>query len=293
MVITLGESVFDIIFEKGAPVASVHGGSMYNVAVSLGRTGKEVSFAGFYANDIIGQQAFDFLTKNKVHTDLFHPVQKAKSNLALAFLNEQKVPEYNFYRDAKLGTQPFNIDFSDAEALIIGSFYAIDPANFPFVKAVVEMAIQKQVPVLYDPNVRGKHLQDDSRTYDHIAYFIQAATVTKLSAEDLFHITGKASMAAWRDFLNANRAERYVLTQGADSVLASFDGAEVDVDVSPVNVKNSVGAGDAFTAGFVSYSRDVCHDKETFFKAVERGAAFGSHVCTRHENYISQGFAIQ
>lgn len=288
MIFTLGEAVYDIIFKHNEPVASVHGGSMYNVAVSLGRAGKKVAFTGFYADDRIGNQSVEFLKQNGVNVDSFLPVEGVKSNLALAFLNAELIPQYEFYRDEQLNGHAYKVDISSAKYLITGSFYAIDDRNFKHVYNLVEIAKQNNVPIIYDPNIRGKHLNQKQQRYERIAKLMERADLVKLSTEDLYHITGKNSLNEWMIYLDSNNVEHFILTDGASPVRARFRGEELVVEVPQVDVVSSVGGGDGFTAGFAARGPGAMENLTEFRKAIEQGIAFAGQVCTSNENYISK-----
>ena len=51
VIYTIGETVFDIIFELDQPVAAKAGGSLLNTSVSLGRLGLPVQFISEYGTD--------------------------------------------------------------------------------------------------------------------------------------------------------------------------------------------------------------------------------------------------
>ncbi len=290
MIYTLGEAVYDILFKNNEPVASVHGGSMYNVAVSLGRAGEQVAFAGFYADDLIGHKSKAFLKANGVHTESYEPVKMAKSNLALAFLNEQMIPEYNFYRDERLNGHVFNLDLRNADFLITGSFYAIDDKNYSHVLNVIETAIDNNVIVIYDPNIRSKHLDEKPERYKRISTLIKMADLVKLSAEDMFHITGSKDDKNWKEYLKEHKAEKYILTNGSKPVEAIFNGEKMALPVPEINVVSSVGAGDGFTAGFAYYGSKAMENTLHFKKAIQSGISFAGEVCKSNDNYIGANF---
>ncbi len=291
MILTLGESVYDIIFEQSQPNSSGFGGSMFNVAVSLSRSNANVGFAGFYAEDKIGLGSVDFLTSNRVDTRFFTPVKNAKSNIALAFLNDKKVPEYSFYRDENLTGRQFNIDFNEISKLITGSFYAINKANFDEVKKVMKQAKENSVEIIYDPNIRNKNVYKVPELKKRVEFYLQNADVIKLSDEDLRQITGSDEIENYKDYLMQFNPQAFIITRGNKETLAFFNGKTEMFEVPKVDVKSSVGAGDSFTAGFASFGSDVLKKESAFFNAVKRGIAFGSHVCTHEENYISSTFA--
>ncbi len=290
MILTLGESVYDIIFEQSQPKSSGFGGSMFNVAVSLSRSSGNVGFAGFYAEDKIGLGSVDFLTSNGVDTRYFAPVKIAKSNIALAFLNDKKVPTYSFYRDEKLAGNHFDINFDEISRLITGSFYALNNVNFPKVKKVIEQARNNNVEIIYDPNIRNKNVHKLPELKQRVEFYMQKANLIKLSDEDLRQIIGSDDVENYKEYLVQFKPQAFIITRGDKETLAFFNGQIKTFEVPKVDVKNSVGAGDSFTAGFASAGSDVLKNEDAFFKAVKRGIAFGSHVCTHEENYVSKNF---
>ena len=79
-----GETVLDIIFKDGQPVAAKPGGSVLNSFVSLGRLGWNPFFISEYANDDVGELIDTFLTGNGVNTHYVNRFSDGKSALALA-----------------------------------------------------------------------------------------------------------------------------------------------------------------------------------------------------------------
>jgi sugar/nucleoside kinase (ribokinase family) len=290
MIVTIGESVYDIIFRNGIPVSSVFGGSMYNVAVSLGRTGSKAFFAGYYANDKIGNASKDFLIKNNVYTKYFNAINDAKSNLALAHLNERGVPSYTFYRDDKLNGNDFKIDFSEINILLVGSFFSINCKNFDLIISIIQKAKENNVAIVYDPNIRNHDIYNDKEYLERVRTIMSLSDFVKMSDEDALHITGKDQLIFWRQFIELCGVDRYVITCGQNPVIAVFDSIEYTVNVPKIEILSTVGAGDATSAGILVKGPMFLKDKNEFLKAVERGVKFGSHVCTLAENFISTDF---
>ena len=68
MVFTLGESLLDIIFSENSQITAKAGGSMLNTAVSLGRSGVNVSMVSETGDDETARIILSFLEANKVQT---------------------------------------------------------------------------------------------------------------------------------------------------------------------------------------------------------------------------------
>lgn len=65
-VIGVGESILDILFRGGKPVAAVPGGSSFNSIISVGRAGVPCTFVGYTGDDYVGRQTVEFLRENGV-----------------------------------------------------------------------------------------------------------------------------------------------------------------------------------------------------------------------------------
>lgn len=290
MIITIGESVYDIIFCGGIPVSGVFGGSMFNVAVSLGRTSLQCAFAGFYADDFVGRQSKSFLESNGGDVSLFSCKPLAKSNLALAFLNENGIPNYSFYRDSKLKDVPDVLDLKNVTHLVLGSFFVLDASVFEGVKRIVEMAKHENVQILYDPNIRQKQVCNDENLLERITHFMKMADLVKMSDEDITSISSHESKAGWQSFMENIGVRQYIITQGSGAVLGVIHGETNSYRVEPVNVQSTVGAGDAFNAGVVYASVKHNVGLRELEQVIPYGIRFAADVCASSENYISKEF---
>ena len=263
---------------------------MFNVAVSLGRTSLQCAFAGFYADDHIGLQSKLYLDSNSVDTSFFSCKSQAKSNLALAFLNEQGIPQYSFYRDPKLLDIPKINDFKGVSHLVIGSFFVLDTLVFQGVKRIVEMAKRANVQILYDPNIRQRQVHKDSMILERVVFFMRMADLVKMSDEDITSISSFDSKEGWQHFLKGIDVKRYIITQGSDSVLGFANDITKFFNVEPVNVQSTVGAGDAFNAGLVYASVKHNVGLGDLDRIISNGIRFAADVCASDENYISKEF---
>ena len=84
----MGETIMDILFRNGQPVAAVPGGSCFNSIISIGRTGLPSRFIGYTGHDRVGLDTRDFLQKNGVSIENFEVREGEKSAISLAYLDE-------------------------------------------------------------------------------------------------------------------------------------------------------------------------------------------------------------
>ncbi|WP_327088475.1 PfkB family carbohydrate kinase [Nonomuraea sp. NBC_01738] len=100
-----------------------------------------------------------------------------------------------------------------------------------------------------DPNVRPSLAGRDA----YLARLPAHADLLKLSADDLeFLLPGVATETACDGWHDAG-VRLVVVTRGAAGALVSLDGARVSVPGFAVTVADTVGAGDAFTAGLLHH----------------------------------------
>ena len=158
-IFAIGETVFDIIFKNGKPIASTPGGSMLNTAISLGRLGLDVHFISEYGKDTVGNMVDDFLGNNGVGAGYACRYDAFPSSLALAFLDENNNAEYSFYKSYPKNRLDISFpELTDKDIVIYGSFYGIEPEIYARLKPFLEHAHQKNAIVIYDPNFRKAHL---------------------------------------------------------------------------------------------------------------------------------------
>jgi fructokinase len=96
-IITLGETLFDVIFKNGAPVAGKAGGSVLNASISLGKLKCNTSFISEVGKDDLGKSILDFLESNGVDSK-YVSLSKENTALAIAMLNNKDDAKYTFYK---------------------------------------------------------------------------------------------------------------------------------------------------------------------------------------------------
>ncbi|HEY7132004.1 MAG TPA: PfkB family carbohydrate kinase, partial [Candidatus Limnocylindrales bacterium] len=109
-----------------------------------------------------------------------------------------------------------------------------------------------EVLVMLDPNLRPKAIPDAFAYRRRLAAVLARADVVKASVEDLAWLAPAATpMDAARDLLDAG-PRAILVTSGPEPVRIVTPGSTVDVPVPDVPIVDTVGAGDAFGAGFLA-----------------------------------------
>ncbi|MFL6157026.1 MAG: PfkB family carbohydrate kinase [Marmoricola sp.] len=135
------------------------------------------------------------------------------------------------------------------DALHVGSLATVLEPGRDSVLDLVEQAWSLDVFVSYDPNIRAV----SQESWGDVESLADRANLVKLSEHDieLLHPGADPDDVA-RSLLTGDRTELVVLTRGSRGATAFAEAAEVSVPGLEVEVVDTVGAGDAFTAGLLA-----------------------------------------
>jgi fructokinase len=298
----IGETVYDIIFKNGIPVAAKAGGSMLNTAVSLGRLGLDVSFISDMGDDRLADEIISFLRNNGIMTGNIVKYPGYKSALAIAFLDENNNAEYTFYRDyPDERLNEVSINFQENDILLFGSFFALTcEVRKPLLK-IVTAARNAGSIVIYDPNFRKAHLHELENLRPYIRENISFADIVRGSDEDFRYVYNARSAQESYEKILSDGCKNLIVTANKEGVYALSEGLSLYYDVPEIQVVSSIGAGDNFNAGVIwSIVQDNIRKKDlqamterTWNHLAENGIDFASEVCRSYENYISPEFAMK
>jgi len=299
-IFAIGETVYDIIFKDGIPLASKAGGSTLNSSVSLGRLGLPVHFISEIGKDKVGKIIVEFLKKNSVSTYYLQLFEKGKTAIALAFLDEKSDASYSFYHnypDKRLPEEFPKVNKDDI--VLFGSYFAISQETRQGVLKFVSQAREAGAIVIYDPNFRHPHLHVLEKLRPSIEENIQMADIVRGSHEDFRLIFDTGNAIDTFKKLNEFGKPNLVYTQSNEEVVFKADEIQLSISVPKVKTVSTIGAGDNFNAGLIYsiFDKDLTRQKilnptqEQWESIIRTGIKFGSHVCQSLDNYISQEFA--
>ena len=107
--------------------------------------------------------------------------------------------------------------------------------------------------ISFDPNIRAGLVKDKPAHLKRIAHFATMADIVKLSDEDLAWIGGDVSPEALASNWLAAGAKVVIVTRGGKGAIAFTKKSKAEVAASAIKVADTVGAGDTFTAGILTY----------------------------------------
>ena len=300
-VFAVGETLLDIIFKKGQPLAATAGGSMLNTGVSLGRLHIPVYMLSEYGNDPTGAVVEKFLHDNGVSL-AFAKQFNGRTSVALAYLNEYNDADYTFFHEEAEESLRFSVpEFRQDDVILFGSLYSMINKNRKKIKETIEKAQLAGAILFYDPNFRSSFLGELEQLKPGILDNIKCADIVRGSDEDFQNLLGRNDPLEVYSVLESTGINVLLYTRSHRDVhlfAPNFQGA---VPVDKIKTVSTIGAGDSFNAGIVYaiirdgiMREDLKHLSARHWEDIVRhGIDFAGHVCQRLENYISASFAIK
>ncbi len=257
LVITvIGEVLADLAVSPDWGCRATPGGAPANVAVALARLGRDVSLRARISGDGFGTMLRAYLTGNGVSPRDFVDA-KQPTTLAIATLGEDGQATYSFYVDgtADWAWRPTELTSlpADVEALYFGSLAAALPPGAAHIESFVQLVRSAgQTVVVYDPNLRPTTTPDAGHERLRVERQLRHVHVAKASAEDLAWLyPGQTVREVARRWQRIGPG-LVAVTLGADGSFAlSRDGTELTIPPVPADVRDTIGAGDAFSAGLI------------------------------------------
>jgi fructokinase len=256
MIAVLGECVADAFAgrragDAGLELRALPGGGPANTAVALARLGTPTRFLGRISGDVFGELFRERLTSSGVDLSAVVAAEQP-STLAVAALDDGGRAAYTFYAQ---GTADWQWTPQELESSRLGPASCLHTGSMALVREPGRAAIEEfartaagRATVSIDPNVRPTFASHEDY---QVARWCEWADILKLSDDDLEFLLPGASVERACDTWHAAGARLIVITRGADGALVSLGGERAEVPAPKVEVVDTVGAGDSFTAGLL------------------------------------------
>ncbi len=275
-ILSFGEILWDLL-----PDHTALGGAPFNFVYrvnSLGDTGLMVSRLG---SDDLGRQALDKVSSLGMETKFLQIDQKLPTGTVKVSFDENNNPDYLIVPDVAYDRIELTDDLvaaaETADCLCFGTLVQRSAKTRRTLEQLIATAA-KSVKLL-DINLRKKCYSPAT-----VSSSLENADILKLNADEVLEVAQMVGVNSGpipdicRDFMEKYSLGYCVVTLDHKGAFAiSNQGQKVYVPGFKVKLVDSLGAGDAFTAGFI-YS--LIRDK-TLAEACELGNILGAIVCTQ------------
>lgn len=275
-VIAVGEIVWDML-----PAGKQLGGAPLNFAFFSKELGAEAYAVSAIGNDVLGDETLAVASATGVNLDYLQRNNLPTSRVLISLDNEG-VPQYeiveNVAWDALECPQMILDLVKDASVMCWGSLAQRSVTSRQSVLAMLSAAPKECVKV-FDINIR-QHYYSREVIETSLGY----ADILKLNEDELPLVASILGLSGPEHDIVNQLIEKYALkylvyTHGADfSEVFSATGEYSHVPTPKVKVVDTVGAGDSFTAVFVTSILQGLSMAESHARAVEVSA----YVCTQN-----------
>jgi len=259
-ILVAGEALIDmtpIAHDDGLAFQPRPGGSPLNVAIGLARLERAAGFLGAVSTDPFGQTLRDHLIASDVDPRY---VQSRSELSTLAFVHpgasEADEPQYTFYGEGAADTQ---LRVADLPERLPESISALHTGSIATVREPVSSALAELLRrehshrlISFDPNVRPELMGDADEYRSTLEGWLAHVDVVKTSRADLAWIAPNQRPIDIAEQWLKLGPQAIVVTLGAEGAIGLTQDDRVETDGWPVEVIDTVGAGDAFTSGLLA-----------------------------------------
>ena len=244
--LVIGEALIDMVERDGQLSAEHVGGSPLNVAVGLARLGRDVDFLTHIGDDPPGRRIADYV--NSSGAQLVPESNTAtRTPTARVTVTDDGSAAYEFDLDWQLSGTPVV-----APPLFVhtGSIAAVLEPGCLAVAALID-AYRVSATVTFDPNVRPALIVERDLARERIERLVERSDIVKVSDEDLRWIRPDFPPERIAQTWLALGPSIVAVTMGDRGSFAVCAAGEARLAAQPVQVVDTVGAGDAFMAGLI------------------------------------------
>lgn len=274
-VLAFGEILWDII--EGKPHL---GGAPLNFAAHARQCGMETSIVSALGQDDYGNKALAQIQKLGVETTYIQQNEQPTGTVPVKIVGGQ--PQYEITPDVAYDFIDINqIDLDDLEEFDVFYFGTLIQRSEQSKSSLYALLNSQEFEeVFYDVNLRK-----NSFTKEHILESLQYATILKVNDEEV-DVLGPLlfdESLSFQEFCETvkehfSNVHTIIITAGGDGCYLFAHGHLSLVSADPIVVADTVGAGDSFSAGFVT----IFLKTGNALKAAEVANKIGGYVASQH-----------
>ena len=243
-VAVIGEALMDIV-QAPSGTRTSPGGSPANVALALGRRGLAATLVTQLADDDHGRAVRAWLADSGVSVEV--PGEPERTSTAVARLDGDGAATYDF--DIVWAPPPWPA--VPAPIVHTCSIATVLRPGADTVETALHAARATSV-VTFDPNIRPSLITDPADVRARVARLVSLSDVVKVSGEDLDWLRPGEDHRSIAEGWLAGGPSLVVVTEGGDGAFAVHASGTVFVPAAPVDVVDTVGAGDTVMAALIA-----------------------------------------
>jgi 2-dehydro-3-deoxygluconokinase len=284
-VVTLGETMGLL---RAASIGSLEhvsdfqlhiGGAESNVAIGVARLGRSAVWMGRVGDDGVGRRVLRELRAEGVSAGAVVDPE-ARTGLMLKETPTSGRTRVSYYRAGSAGSR-IGIDDLDFDAIesagvlhVTGITLALSESAEQAVFAAIGAAVAAGVPVSFDVNHRPALWgdRDPAPLYRRVA---ERSTIVFAGADEAELLVGSGSPEQLAARIADLGPAQAIVKLGEDGCVASIDGEALSAPAEKITPLDTVGAGDAFVAGYLVALLDGLAPADR----LRQGARCGAFAC--------------
>jgi fructokinase len=271
-----GEVLWDLL-----PDASVLGGAPFNFTYRINNIGNEGFIISAVGNDVLGEKALKAISNLQITDNYIQISPTFPTGIVNVFFDEHKNPDYEIIKDVAYDYVAYSHKLEKlvavADCICFGTLAQRNPVSKQTLKKLLRHFKGKFR--FYDLNLRK-----DCFTTENIIFSLQNCDILKLNKQEAFEINkllglnNNSVFEICKDLVFTFNLRYCVITlEEYGSIAASYLGEIVYSPGYKIELSDPLGAGDAFSAGFV----DALLRGKSLKEASEKGNQLGALVATQ------------
>lgn len=262
-VVTLGEAMVLFVPDRIGLLRYAHTFSRYvagaesNLAVGMARLGHHVGWISRVGDDEFGEYVQAFLRGERIDVSCVKVDADAPTGVFFKERRRSDSTRVYYYRKGSAASKltPDDLDAAYIKQARYVHLTGITPALGATCKATIMHALalakEADVPVSFDPNLRQK-LWDKEAARAAYLEILPHVSLVLTSEDEAALITGTTNHTEAARKIMEMGPSLVVIKLGAKGALGFTKDEKVFAPAVPVDTVETVGAGDAFNAGFLS-----------------------------------------
>ena len=275
IIVGLGEILWDLL-----PGGKVLGGAPANFAYQTSQFGFEGYAVSAIGKDALGDEIIESLSSKSLN----HKIERVDfpTGTVQVTLDGKGIPQYEICENVAWDNIPFTADIENlarkASTVCFGSLAQRSEVSHKTILRFLELLPEDALKV-FDINLRqhfySKEIIDNSLKHSNILKINDDEVVI---VAELYGWNGLKEAEICRKLVEMYHLKLVILTKGTNGSYVITSGEEFFRPTPKVTVADTVGAGDAFTAGFVA---SLLRGK-TIPEAHKTAVEVSAFVCTQH-----------